>query len=146
MRSTWYKRFNLIGLAILFVLFVSCGSAMKKQMKQVELENERQQLKMKLDTFHSAYVAYEQKNMKPPDKMEDLDIGILPQWDRPDLNAKVTINWGTKTFNVKDEKENQKLLAYQKNADEEGMRVVLPIGGGAKYQTKDEFDKASKAK
>ena len=67
-----------------------------------------------------------------------------PQFEKLLRDGDVVVIWGVRPSQVPNSSET--ILAYEKDPDDKGTRVVLMADKSVKTMSKDEFQKAPKAK
>jgi hypothetical protein len=82
----------------------------------------------------------------PPRKIEDLMpfLDNNPQYEKLLRDGDVVVFWGVRPTQVPN--PSATILAYEKEPDDKGARLVLTADKSVKSMPKDEFEKAPKAK
>jgi hypothetical protein len=141
----WWKTCLVLGLAI---WTLGCGGPIvsppptgKGGIKRII---DRPKLSGQLNQIGLAYMNC--SDTTPPRKIEDLMpfLDNNPQYEKLLRDGDVVVIWGVRTGQVPMSSET--ILAYEKDPDDKGTRLVLMADTSVKTMSNDEFQKAPKAK
>ncbi len=140
----WWKTYLIIGLAS---WTLGCGGAMVKPPPTgkggIKRIIDRPKLLTQLRQIGQAYQNC--TDTTPPRRIEDLMpfLDNNPQFEKL-LRDEVVVIWGVRPSQVPNSSET--ILAYEKDPDDKGTRLVVMADISVKTMSNDEFQKAPKAK
>ncbi len=133
----WWKASLVLGLA---VGVLGCGVTTPNPKRVIE----RPRVQNELAQIGVAYMTCAVDN--PPRKIEDLMpfLENNPKIEKLLRDGAIVVIWGVRPSQVANSSET--ILAYEKDPDDKGTRVILMADTSVKTMSNDEFQKAPKAK